>query len=389
MTNYVPPIEDIEFLLNEVVNLDEICHLAGYEEISPDLVTSILIEAGRFASVILAPLNRIGDTEGSYLENNIVFADDKGTIYNIDNSGRIIWKKNIYKKIYKKIYKNLTYSLYDDKIFVSDNVGFIYAISLDNAQLIWIKNHGIPFRSKIKVFNNKIYLINQDNRILCFDAKDGKKKWDIRAVSSFIKSQNFLSLAISEIGDIIVLNSAGDMLKMNGINGRIYWSLNTLGSMYSSDTDFYTSSDVVISGNNIFFGSGSTFLSIDLRNGYVNWKIDLNLRSIPIIDGNNIFVVSNKGYFINIDKNTGKIIWSTNTFKILKEKKRNTRVTGIVMGSNKIYTTTLNGYLITSSAVSGKTEELKKIGDKITAPPIINNGSLYILTEESKILGFN
>ena len=151
---------------------------------------------------------------------------------------------------------------------------------------------------------------------------------------------------------------------MNGINGRIYWSLNTLGSMYSSDTDFYTSSDVVISGNNIFFGSGSTFLSIDLRNGYVNWKIDLNLRSIPIIDGNNIFVVSNKGYFINIDKNTGKIIWSTNTFKILKEKKRNTRVTGIVMGSNKIYTTTLNGYLITSSAVSGKTEELKKIGTK-------------------------
>ena len=73
MTNYVPPIEDIEFLLNEVVNLDEICHLAGYEEISPDLVTSILIEAGRFASVILDPLNRIVDTEGSYLENNIVF----------------------------------------------------------------------------------------------------------------------------------------------------------------------------------------------------------------------------------------------------------------------------------------------------------------------------
>ena len=86
------------------------------------------------------------------LENNIVFADDKGTIYNIDNSGRIIWKKNIYKKIYKKIYKNLTYSLYDDKIFVSDNVGFIYAISLDNAQLIWIKNHGVPLKSNIASF---------------------------------------------------------------------------------------------------------------------------------------------------------------------------------------------------------------------------------------------
>ena len=73
MTNYVPPIEDIEFVLNEVIGLDEICDLASYEEVSPDLVTSVLIEAGRFASKILAPLNRVGDVEGSRLQNDLVF----------------------------------------------------------------------------------------------------------------------------------------------------------------------------------------------------------------------------------------------------------------------------------------------------------------------------
>ena len=36
--------------------------------------------------------------------NNIILSDDTGTIFNIDSSGNIIWKKNIYKKIYKKIY---------------------------------------------------------------------------------------------------------------------------------------------------------------------------------------------------------------------------------------------------------------------------------------------
>ena len=73
MTNYVPPIEDLEFVLKEVIGLDQICDLAGYGEVSPDLVRSVLIEAGRFASEILAPLNRIGDVEGSRLENNVVF----------------------------------------------------------------------------------------------------------------------------------------------------------------------------------------------------------------------------------------------------------------------------------------------------------------------------
>ena len=51
-------------------------------------------------------------------KNNIIFSDDKGTIFNIDQDGKIKWKKNIYKKIYKKIYKNLVFSIYQNDIFV-------------------------------------------------------------------------------------------------------------------------------------------------------------------------------------------------------------------------------------------------------------------------------
>ena len=48
--------------------------------------------------------------------NNIIFSDDRGTIYNITDKGDINWKKNIYKKIYKKIYKNLIFSIYQISI---------------------------------------------------------------------------------------------------------------------------------------------------------------------------------------------------------------------------------------------------------------------------------
>ena len=51
--------------------------------------------------------------------------------------------------------------------------------------------------------------------------------------------------------------------------------------------------------------------------------------------------------------------------------------------------TTLNGYLIVYSAVSGKNEYIKKIGDAINADPIISNGDLYVLTDKSRIFGFN
>ena len=301
----------------------------------------------------------------------------------------INWKKNIYKKIYKKIHKNLTLAIYKNSIFVADNIGFIYAISIDNGKIFWIKNHGIPLKSKIKVFDDRIFLINQDNRLLSFDTKDGSIIWSVRSVSSFIKTQDLLSLAISKQGDVIASTSAGDLYKINSENGQVDWSLNTLGALFSDDTDFFKSSDIVIVDENIIFSTKKAILSYNLTNGSMNWTSNVSSVAIPIIDGENIFFVTENGYFVIVDLNSGKIISSTNILKILKTKKQTTKITGFIMGSGKIYAVTLNGYIIISSATSGKVESFKKIGNPITSLPIINNGKLFIYTEKSRILGFN
>ena len=322
-------------------------------------------------------------------ENNIIFSDNNGTIFNINQNGEINWKKNIYKKIYKKVYKNLVFSIYQNNIYVADNIGFIYSIGLNNGKLVWIKNHGIPIKSNIKIYKNKIFLINQDNRILCFNTKNGSKIWDIRSVPSFIKLQNFLSSAISKQGDVIAINSSGDLLKVNANNGKIAWSLNTLESTLAHATDFFKSSEIVIIDDNIIFSSKSSLFSYNLNTGYTNWKQEVSSIGAPIIDGKNIFILTDNGYFVIIDKDTGIIISSTNILKILKKKKQETKITGFIMGSGKIYSVTSNGYLIVSSPVSGKVEYFKKIGDHVTSTPIINNGKLYILSRNSSIYGFD
>ena len=321
--------------------------------------------------------------------DNIIFADDTGTIFSINQRGKINWKKNIYKKIYKKIYKHLSFSIYKDKIYIADNIGFIYVISSESGKLIWLKNYEIPIKSNIKIFDNKIFVINQDNRLLCLDIEKGSKIWDVRSISSFIKSQNFLALAISKEGDLITLNSSGDLLKVKANNGQVYWSLNTTSPTAALDNVFFKSSEIVISDNDIIFSASSLIFSVNLSDGYLNWQMDIGSKNTPIIDGNNIFLISDNGYYVNLDRNSGKIIWSTNILKILKKKKQMTQITGFIMGSGKIYATTLNGYLIVCSAVSGNIEYFKKIGNQIIAAPIINDGSLYILTENSRILGFN
>ncbi len=71
MTAYTAPLEDIRFLIHDLIDLGSIGQLPGYEEATPDLVDAILEEAGRFGQEVLAPLNRAGD-RGCTFENGIV-----------------------------------------------------------------------------------------------------------------------------------------------------------------------------------------------------------------------------------------------------------------------------------------------------------------------------
>ncbi|MEI8395544.1 MAG: acyl-CoA dehydrogenase [Rhodospirillaceae bacterium] len=72
MTSYSAPVADMRFVLNRVVGLDRIAMMPGYEDATPDLVDTVLEEAGKFAAGVLAPINAIGDREGSKLENGVV-----------------------------------------------------------------------------------------------------------------------------------------------------------------------------------------------------------------------------------------------------------------------------------------------------------------------------
>ena len=73
MSTYLAPIKDMRFVMEELAGLDEVARLPGCEELSSGLVDAILEEAGKFASGVLAPLNRSGDQEGARWQGGEVF----------------------------------------------------------------------------------------------------------------------------------------------------------------------------------------------------------------------------------------------------------------------------------------------------------------------------
>jgi alkylation response protein AidB-like acyl-CoA dehydrogenase len=73
MAVYKAPIRDMQFALFDVLKVQDSGNaMPAYAEATPDLVTQILEEAGRFSEEVLLPINRSGDEEGATHENGNV-----------------------------------------------------------------------------------------------------------------------------------------------------------------------------------------------------------------------------------------------------------------------------------------------------------------------------
>ncbi len=62
--HYQAPINDLKFILFDVLEGGLLQTLEGYEEATPDVMTAIMEEMAKFATEVLQPTNRIGDEQG-------------------------------------------------------------------------------------------------------------------------------------------------------------------------------------------------------------------------------------------------------------------------------------------------------------------------------------
>ena len=73
---YRAPLDDMRFVLNELVDLDRLTEVEAFKTATPDLVDQVLQSAARFAEEVVGPLNQIGDQQGVRLENGVVRMPD-------------------------------------------------------------------------------------------------------------------------------------------------------------------------------------------------------------------------------------------------------------------------------------------------------------------------
>jgi len=76
MPTYAAPTRDINFLLNEWLDLQQYSDMAGFEDVTPEFTETVVESMGRFAENVTFPLNMSGDRQGCRWKDGEVTAPD-------------------------------------------------------------------------------------------------------------------------------------------------------------------------------------------------------------------------------------------------------------------------------------------------------------------------
>ena len=318
--------------------------------------------------------------------DNIIFFENKGSIFNFDKFSKLIWKKNFYKKFEKKAKPEL--SLANDKktLIVADNLAKYYAMNIKTGELIWAKTNVAPFNSQIKIYDDKFFVTDFDNVLRCYSIKDGSELWNVKTDTAFIKSKKNLSLVILN-GNIYFNNSIGDISAVDIKTGNLIWQTPTQSSLIYEDSFLLETSDLIADDDTILLSNNrNEFFSFSANTGALNWQQKINSNIRPTLIENLIFTVTIEGFLVVIDNKTGNIIRITDVFdKIKKNKRSKIKPVGFIVGTKNIYLTTDNGLLILIDISSGRSSSILKVDNEKISRPFILNKNLFIIKDNSII----
>ncbi len=309
-------------------------------------------------------------------DNSLIFFNEKGTILKFDQESKLIWKKNIYSKKEIKLNPLIFFGTNNKILIAADDIANIYALNYFTGELLWKNINSSPFNSEIKIFKDKLFLIDFENNLRCISIKDGNELWSFRTEKSFIKSQRKLSLIVQN-NFVIFIDTFGDINALDINSGNLVWQFQTTDEDIFESAFLLKSSRLVSDSETIFVSNNQNkFYAISSKNGSMKWQQTINSYLAPTIIDNLVLTISEDGFFIIIDKTNGNILRSTN---IMGTKKNNTYPVGFIAAKKFIYVSLSNGRLLKVLIEDGKTKDIIKIdGDKISRPYILNK-NMYIL----------
>ena len=328
------------------------------------------------------------------LYNNefLISSDTSGNIivYSFDDK-RILHKYNFYKKKYKKIQKKINYILKNNLLYISDNLGYLYAYNYLDNKVTWAKKFNVPFRSNIKIYMDKLFLADENNNLLIIDASNGNVLRKIPTEQTLIKNNFISNIAINK-DNLLFLNTFGSLYSINIKNLKVNWFTNINPSLNINLENLFFSNEIKSFKSNLIISTKYFLKVLDSQNGRTKYDLPIKTIIAPAIVDDYIFVINDKNILISIEISSGRIIYAYKINEIITNnsnlKNKNINIKLLRFINNNIFIFLDNSHIV-KLGPDAIFKEIYKLPKKIQYNPIFLQKLMLYISHNNKLIVLN
>ena len=276
-----------------------------------------------------------------------------------------------------------------DRVYATSGTGDVVALDAATGAELWRKKPAGPLRGSPTVAFNSLYVMTQDNQIHALALDTGDSIWQ-DSVSAGQSGVFGVAAPAAGQGSVIAGYSSGEIVAYRYENGRNLWSDALARTSISTQVGALTDVDadpIIANGQVYALGQGGRMAAYELTSGNRIWELTLAGISTPALAGDWLFTLTDDARLLAIQRGTGKVRWVTQLTQFRDPEDREGPIfwTGPVLASNRLFIASSQGAVMTVDLQSGTATPFTQLKEGVSLPPVVANGTLYILDDSGTI----
>jgi outer membrane protein assembly factor BamB len=276
------------------------------------------------------------------------------------------------------------------KVFVSTGFGSVFALEASTGKQLWKADLQVPVVNAPVASGGRIFISSQDNHFVALSQQDGHVLWDHQGISESAGILTSTSAAVA--GDtVIVPYTSGELYALRVDNGRPEWNdmLTKSGNVTAlSELDDIAGRPVVDRDMVFAISHSGVMAAINLNTGERVWARDVGGIQTPWAAGDFVYVLTSDGQVLCLERKDGKVKWIHQLPRWGEPNSKSDPIiwSGPVLVSDRLILVSSDGKAVSLSPYTGLLIGRTDIPDGTYIPPVIANGTLYLLTNSAQLV---
>ena len=279
------------------------------------------------------------------------------------------------------------------KLFVTSGFGVIYALDARTGARVWGQDIGVPIINAPVVNGGRVFVSTHDNHFYALAESDGRQLWTHQGIPESAGVLSSTSAAV--LGEFVIAPySSGELYALQVQNGQVAWSdvLSHSGQVTAlSELDDIAGRPVI--DRDVVYGISHSvaMAAIRLSSGDRLWSRDIGGTQNRRWRRGRLCLRHYRGRPapLCLTRKEGKVRWvhQLPQFEDEKNQQRPITWTGPLLVSDRLITTSSDGYLEALSPYTGQLLGRIELDGGTSVAPVVADGVVYIYTDEAELGG--